>query len=134
MDWSGFVRRLSESCDVAVAQLAAGTVLRPKRGPLDVRALLTEFANASDLAAWAEEVGDLRAEDGLPGNATAVLQDRWNLAEVVTFEWESMMTTWFASLDLFDPGDGREYVTLFLEDAPFSLDPRVTTESEWCAA
>ena len=146
MDWAGFVGRLRESCDVPVARLPAGAILRPKSGPLDVRALLAEFASASDLAAWAEENGDLREEDGLPGNAAVVLGDRWSLVEVVTFEWDSFMTTWFASLDLVDPGDGRQYVTLFTEDAPFrivaALEPKAHLESfsvffrtlRWCPA
>lgn len=133
MDWRGLADRLRSMCTREIARGDGWVCHAPSGDAIDVRPLLVEFASREDLDDWTAIHGDLREEDVSPSGTAGALHDEWEASEVIVWEWVGRSSAWHGSIGLFDAGDGRQYVTRFLEDAPYqvlgAITPKATRES-----
>ncbi len=133
MNWKGLAERLRTACSREVAKGNGWTCYAPAGEAIDVRALMVEYATPADIAEWTAMHGDLREEDALPGGTAGALHDEWPASEVIVWEWVGRSSSWHGSIGVFDAGDGRHYVSRFMEDSPYlvvgAIVPRAGGES-----
>jgi hypothetical protein len=133
MDWRGLADRLRGMCTREVARGDGWVCHAPAGDAIDVRPLLVECATREDLDDWNAIHGDLREEDVSPSGTAGALHDEWESVEVIVWEWVGRSSAWHGSIGLFDAGDGRQYVTRFLEDTPYQvlgcISPKATRAS-----
>lgn len=133
MDWRGLAERLRTSCTREIARGDGWVCHAPSGDAIDVRPLMVECATKDDLDDWTPIHGDLREEDASPSGTAGALHDEWEASEVIVWEWVGRSSAWHGSIGLFDAGDGRQYVTRFLEDAPYQVLGSITPRANRAA-
>ncbi len=133
MDWKRLAERLRSACSREVAKGEGWAAYAPAGDALDLRAMMVELATPDDIDDWTPHHGDLREEDANPAGTAGAVHDEWESSEVLVWEWVGRNSSWHASIGLFDAGDGRQYVTRFMEDAPYlvlgAIVPKAGPES-----